>query len=97
MASEIDTVASDFQIAIGIASGTGNRVWLAGGSLDNTGSSSAGRSTRTGGFTCGTMAPTSLGAARTEADLVSFDSVGFTLNWTTVQATAREFHYIAIA
>jgi hypothetical protein len=30
-----------------------------------------------------------------EADLSSFDSDGFTLNWTTADATAREFVYVA--
>jgi hypothetical protein len=30
-----------------------------------------------------------------EADLSSFDSDGFTLNWTTVDATAREFIFVA--
>lgn len=30
-----------------------------------------------------------------EADLTSFDSDGFTLDWTTADATAREFAYIA--
>lgn len=34
--------------------------------------------------------------ADAEADLDSFDSDGFTLDWTTVDSTAREFGYLAI-
>jgi hypothetical protein len=30
-----------------------------------------------------------------EADLNSFDADGFTLNWSTADATAREFIYLA--
>ena len=36
------------------------------------------------------------GAVFREANLTSMDSDGFTLNWSTVQATARYVHYLAI-
>ena len=31
-----------------------------------------------------------------EADLTAFGSDGFTLDWTTADATAREFFYLAL-
>jgi hypothetical protein len=38
---------------------------------------------------------TSVSTIDAEADLSSFDSDGFTLDWTTADATAREFAYLA--
>ena len=31
-----------------------------------------------------------------EADLTTLDSDGFTVNWTTADATAREFYYLLL-
>ena len=80
----------------GVTTGTGNNTCLFAGDSDNTANAVA--STIMSATKCIVMA-TEAGASPTtqaECALSSFDSDGFTLNWSTADATARVFGYIAL-
>lgn len=86
-------ITADHKLTIGAASSATQRAYIA--ATDNDGlttteADSFLSSTKAIGFlTAGTP------ATDAEADLDSLDSDGFTLDWTTADATAREFAYLA--
>jgi hypothetical protein len=83
------------RIAIGAASAAGTEGAIWAGDTDNVGFMSIDMSTVTNKVLrlIDTDAPS---AADAEADLNSLDSDGFTLNWSTADAVAREFFYLAM-
>lgn len=87
------TVVVDNEVSIGSGTSSANRASAWGGDNDNADPMECDSDSDTTKiiklFSAGT--PT-LNAA---ADLVSLDSDGFTLNWTTADATAREICYVA--
>jgi hypothetical protein len=85
----IDATQQKFSIGAtdGTASGT---TWAS--STDNVTTTDANSSTVTGKVIRHATNPSTIDAEAT----VSFDSSGFTLDWTTADATAREFFYLAI-
>jgi hypothetical protein len=87
------SIADNARLSIGFASGAGDEKSIWGGSLDNQGTSvSDSRYSATKVIEHCTEGTPTVNAA---ADVDSFDSNGFTLDWTTADATAREFLYLA--
>jgi hypothetical protein len=81
--------------AIGWASGINDRGYLAGVEEDGAATSNSRRYARTG--KCyGVINPTTPTSRLIEADFVSFDSDGFTLDWTTASVTARTIIAVAL-
>ena len=74
----------------GASSGAEGTSWF--NSQDATGTAETDSSTTTAKVLRHATPPSTIDA---EADLSSFDSGGFTLDWTTADATAREFAYLA--
>lgn len=88
---------ADAKRSIGFASGATERGYVASASTDASTPKSAASSRISnanilGVITAGGATPTVL----SEADLTSFDADGFTLNWGTADATAREICYLAV-
>lgn len=87
------SVQADWRHSIGVASGATARACAWSGDQDNVGTTVCDRDLDTASIlkhlTEGT--PT----LDAEADLDSFDSDGFTLDWVTADATARQFAYLA--
>lgn len=81
-------------LLVGSASGTANRgfVWVG----ENVTAPSQSRAEVTNNLIASYVPSNTSLAATTVADLSSFDSGGFTLNWTTADATAREYIYLAM-
>jgi hypothetical protein len=77
----------------GFASGTSARGCIWGGSQDNVGTTVCDHDIDTAAVL--KMLTEGTPTLNAEADLSSFDSDGFTLNWTTADATAREFNFLA--
>lgn len=99
--SDNDTSANDNtstvnqRVSLGVASGSAARVALWRGLTDTTSPAVAKQNLdRTKIIKLETEAATP--TVNAAADLVSFDTSGFTLNWTTADATAREILYLAI-
>ena len=81
---------------MGMASGASEQGAVWAGNRDNVGTTNVSRINKT---TKCIINGTESGSSPTvdgEADLDSFDSDGFTLDWTTVDSTAREFIYLAM-
>lgn len=101
LASVCDTqtagTADHSRFSFGATTGTSNNVSLWTGDADNVADSIA--DTIMSNSKCITLATEGVAAATTtqaEAALSSFDSDGFTLDWTTADATARVFGYVAV-
>lgn len=92
MAVTSTTPQTHGQMCIGFADGTNNQATsiISQGSGGTSNSSTSIKSDKCA--LCANVDETVAGAA----DLASFDSDGFTLDWTTVDATSREFFYVAI-
>jgi hypothetical protein len=89
-----DNTLADAQISIGAASSTTERFSLWTGERDAVSPTDADRNLdQTKAIKLFSAGTPTLNAA---ADLNSFDSDGFTLNWTTADATARQVLYFAI-
>lgn len=92
-AAATTSVLNDASNSIGAASSTTARATVWGGTQDATGSpGSHVNLDRTKAVQLMTPGTPTLNA---EADLSSFDADGFTLDWTTADATAREVLYLA--
>lgn len=91
----LDTVSNDCEFSMGWTTGGTDQQYTLGVSENNAGTMNTGRRLST--TKClGTTAPSDETSVTTEASLTSFDTDGFTLNFSTANATAREFHYIAL-
>jgi hypothetical protein len=90
-------IVAHHRVTIGATSGTANRATVWNGDQDNAALMIANNNLDTNAC-MKMMTENTLAAAITnaEADLSSFDSDGFTLNWGTADATAREFIYLAM-
>jgi hypothetical protein len=84
--------AANLAMSIGMTSGATQSSSTSSWSQDNVATTAAGSEVRPKVLTI-TVAST--GAAVAECDLTSFDSDGFTLSWTTNNASAYKIHYIA--
>lgn len=94
--AQMDTVIPGGMVAIGFARTAAEQAYCGYVSEDAASSSDTGsRMSRT--KCIGTIASTDINTQVTEADLVSMNADGFTLNWSTANATARAIHYIALA
>lgn len=88
----IDTTSAAMGVSIGAGkSGTEGCVWF--GGLDAAATSDEGSNLGLAKVFRHATAPSTVDA---EADLSSLDADGFTLDWTTADATAREFIYLGI-
>jgi hypothetical protein len=84
------------QFSWGAAASSSQRWWVGGDTKDNNTDHSASRRF-TAGHCIGILDPVGTGGTiLAEADFVSMDSDGFTINWTTVDATARIVNYLAL-
>lgn len=91
-----NAITDNARMTVGSSTGTSNNVsqWV--GDADNTADSVA--NTIMSNSKCMIMATEGTSATPTiqaEATLSSFDSDGFTLDWTTADSTARTFGYVA--
>lgn len=91
-----NSVTDNARIFFGVSTGASNNTCLWTGDRDNVADSIA--NTIMSSTKCIVMATEGTSASPTtdaEADIDSLDSDGFTLDWTTADATAREFGYVA--
>ena len=86
-----ESFSTDFRFALGFTDGTTDRA-LAAASRDGLEDSDASRRLAAKALTIVQWSE----ALLAEADLTSWDSTDFTLNWTTNNATAYVIHYLAI-
>lgn len=84
---------NDALLSVGGADGT--REGVTWGGQDDALSTSVAKSNQTTSKAVRLAAAASTPSTNAEADLASLDSDGFTLDWTTADATAREFWYLA--
>lgn len=87
------TAQAQFVTSFGFASGTTQRGSISYGSIDNVTTTEAGKFSQTDACY---VSITSGGVVDAEADLVSFDSDGFTINWSNPPTNANYIFYFAI-
>ena len=87
----VDSSQAKLSIGAASAAGTEGGIWVE--ADDNVADSAVDSRTYTDKFIGLSAQPST---TTSEADLSSFDSGGFTLDWTTADATAREFAYIVL-
>jgi hypothetical protein len=92
MAASSTTPQAHAQMAIGFTDGTNNQA-VSNISQHSVGTQNCSTSIKTDKCALCCNIDEAVAAA---ADIQSLDSDGFTLDWTTVDATAREFFYVAI-
>jgi hypothetical protein len=85
--------AANVRVGYGFATGSSNERAIAAASDDNIADSNTGR--RQSQSNCIIILSSGTPALAAQAELTSFDSGGFTLNWTTNDSSAYIIHYIA--
>lgn len=93
--TDTSSVIDNARLMFGASTGASNNTALWTGDSDNVADAVA--DTIMSATKCVVMATEGTPTTNAEADLDSFDSDGFTLDWTTADATARAIGYIAFA
>lgn len=93
--AQLDAVTAGAEIAIGFATSSGSQGAASASAQDNAANMGTSRHARND-ICIETVTPSATFTLITQAALVSMDADGFTLNWSTASATARQCHYIAL-